>query len=180
MLAFRLVVEGVVVRIRSVLAALAVLLAASVSAGCAARAAAPSPAVPSAPAPAPVVEAPVRELAMPLAQRGGLPARFPLQVPVIAGSIVSTSSALQADSWLYEVETSGTAVAAARWYVRAYSAADWTVADQKTSMKAGRTVIDAKFGKGAAVSSVHTEELAHGRVRVRADVGIGAPLPQVN
>jgi hypothetical protein len=156
----------------SLLAAL-VLTLAVVPAGC--RDVEPRPRDAS---PASAEQAPVRDRMLAVSKRSELPRQFPIEVPVIEGSIETTSMSTAEWSWIYTVKTKGGAAEAARWYERAYASSGWAEDQRSAELVEGKAVIDLTFTKGSAQSVVHLEDVSGGACRVRASMGIGVPAPR--
>lgn len=126
---------------------------------------------PVTPTPAPE---PLAERMMPFAQRQAeMPVGMPVEIPVIAGAVVSTSAPVSDSSWLYAIETSGTAESAALWYQRAYENAGWVLAEGGRA-EGGNIVLDLR--KGGAESKLRIVETGP-TVRVEASIGVGDRAP---
>ena len=115
---------------------------------------------------------------MPVGKRAALPGGFPLEVPVIDGSVVETSAAIQTGSWVYAVETTGPADAVARWYARAYYGAQWDADTPIVTSDGALRTVEVRFTKGSAESVVRVGDGVGGRATVRVSVGIGSGAPR--
>lgn len=132
---------------------------------------------PSATRRAPAVPAqaePLGERMMPFGRRQAeMPTGMPIEVPVIAGSVTSTSAPVSDSSWLYTIETTGTIDAVADWYRRAYANAGWVLVEGSPP---GTGIISLRLRKGGAESVLRIGE-AGAAVRVEASIGVGDRAP---
>jgi hypothetical protein len=132
----------------------------------------------------PIVSAPpvpqgqsVGERTMPYAKRKAtMPAMLPIEIPVIDGSVVSTSAAVSNASWLYTLETTGSIATVADWYARAYANASWRVRDYVP----GDDTLRIMFVKHAAQTVLTVRRLSADKVEVRASIGVGQAAPTTN
>jgi len=144
---------------------LALLVGAVLLGGCAGKTASSVPGATAPPA------APLMQMT-PAEKTSQIATSFPRQVPVAAGEV--TRGEAQGDSaWVYEVVVPGSVNAVRRWYIKAYSNAEWTL----TASDENATSLQ----KNAAQTRLQFEAVGGGsspRTRVTAAVGVGTPVLQ--
>lgn len=110
-------------------------------------------------------------------ERASLPETFPIEIPVVSGSIITTEDASEAGTsggpWRIVIETSADAAAVAQWYRTAFVSRSWEGPGERDMP--GTTVLS--FVKGAGAWATVTITQLADRTRVEMWVGIGSAVP---
>lgn len=109
-------------------------------------------------------------------RKATMPEGMPIEIPVIDGSVVTTSAPVSSNSWLYTIDTTGTIASVGDWYARAYANAGWRVRDYTP----GEDTLRITFVKHAANTQLTVTRVSSGHIRVRASIGLGEQPPQTN
>jgi hypothetical protein len=106
-----------------------------------------------------------------------MPAGFPVQVPVVDGTIGPGVAYDEGNGlWIYEITAPYPSATVVEWYRRAYTNANWVVLGQNEAETAQGLAVTLELEKGAGARSMVTVRPAgEGKALVEATVGIGAP-----